>query len=110
LKWKAAFPDFLRRTKEATMQSTFWRAVTVWGLLVAAAPCAATAQQAATVNSYTPAEEQRARGLARSAGYQPGIITMVQAGNFFMNATRAGHRYQITVTADGKLFASDPIE
>jgi MoaA/NifB/PqqE/SkfB family radical SAM enzyme len=90
------------------MRSTFWRNAILVSALVAAHP--ALAQQADTVNSYTPAQEQKARSAARAAGYQPAIITMVQAGNFFMDATRGGHRYQLTITPDGKVYPSNPLD
>ena len=90
------------------MRSTFWRTAILFSALVAAHP--ALAQQGGAVNSYTPAQEQKARGAARAAGYQPTILTMSQGGNFFMDATRAGHRYQLTITPEGKVYASDPLD
>jgi hypothetical protein len=90
------------------MRTTFWRTGLLLSALVAADP--AFAQGAGTVNSYTPAQEQKARSAARAAGYQPTIITMVQADNFFMDGTRAGRRYQLTITPDGKVYASDPLD
>ena len=92
------------------MRSTFWRNAFLFTALVAAMPGLSAAQPLDTVNSYTPAQEQKARSAARAAGYQPTIITMVQAGNFFMEGTRAGHRYQLTITSDGKVFASNPLD
>ena len=90
------------------MRSIFWRTGFLLSALVVALP--AFAQPAGTVNSYTPAQEQKARSAARGAGYQPVNITMVQADNFFMTATRAGHRYELTVTPDGKVYASNPLD
>lgn len=58
-----------------------------------------------TVNSYTPAEEARARKAATDAGYLSPVITSAQAGNFFMNASKDGKSYQLTVTPDGKVYA-----
>ena len=61
-----------------------------------------------TVNSYTPAQEKRADNAARTAGYAPGIVTMAQAGNLFLDATRGGETYSLTVTPDDKVYASTP--
>jgi hypothetical protein len=61
-----------------------------------------------TVNTYTPAEEKRADDAARTAGYAPGIVTMAQAGNLFLNATRDGRTFSLTVTPDEKIYASTP--
>ena len=66
------------------------------------------AQGAQTTNSYTPAQANQARDAARAAGYQPGAITFVQGGNFFINATRNGQTFSLSVTPDGKVYASTP--
>jgi ABC-type sugar transport system substrate-binding protein len=77
-------------------------------LCALAAPGIAAAQAPATVNSYTQAEEAKAREAARAAGYQPGVLTMAQGGNLFFNAMREGRKYALTVTPDGKVYASLP--
>ena len=82
------------------MRSAFLAAV-----LVAANATAAFAAQA-TVNSYTPAEESRAKAMVVKAGYRPDALAAVQDGNFFFMATKGGDTYQATVTASGKLFVS----
>jgi hypothetical protein len=61
-----------------------------------------------TVNDYTAAESRRAEAAARSAGYSKPEITMVQAGNFFLKAEKAGQTYLVTVTPDGKVYPSSP--
>lgn len=61
-----------------------------------------------TVDSYTPAQAERADEAARKAGYTPGIVTMAQAGNLFLDATRGGEMYSLTVTPDAKVYASTP--
>ena len=63
----------------------------------------------ATVNSYTPAQADRARQAVRKAGYTPDAIAAVQDENFFLNARRAGQTYQVTVTRSGKVYASTGI-
>ncbi len=82
------------------MRNAFLAAV----LVVANATAAFAAQ--ATVNSYTPAEESRAKTIIVKAGYRPDTLAAVQDGNFFFTATKGGEMYQATVTAAGKLFAS----
>lgn len=82
-----------------------------WVILALAAGCAPTygaVSPQQTVNSYTPAEEKRADDAARTAGYVPGIVTMAQAGNLFLDATRNGQTYSLTVTPDEKVYASTP--
>jgi hypothetical protein len=63
-----------------------------------------------TVNSYTPAQEQKARAAAKAAGYDSGKVLFAQAGNFFFNASREGRRYALTVTPEGKVYASTPLD
>lgn len=77
------------------------------GLLILSAP--AMAQGGLTVNSFTPAQADKAREAARAAGYQPVTITFAQAGNFFINGTRDGRIYSLTVTPDGEVYASTPV-
>lgn len=79
------------------------------GLACPAAQAASEAHdQLSTVNSYTPAQEAAARLAATRAGYSPGPVLFAQAGNFFFNSTKAGHAYTLTVTPDGKVYASTP--
>ena len=59
-----------------------------------------------TVNSYTPAQERRARAAAQRAGYRPGQVVMAQAGVLFMTATRGAQTVQLTVTPEGQVYAS----
>ena len=79
------------------------------GLGVVLFSAAAAAQPAPTVNSYTPAQADQALAAARAAGYTgSNVITFAQAGNFFINASRDGQKYSLTVTPDGKVYASQP--
>ena len=80
------------------------------GIALYCTPGYGAAGPSATVNSYTPAQEKRADAAARSAGYTPGIVTMAQAGNLFLDATRGGELYSLTVTPDNKVFASTPVQ
>ena len=82
-----------------------WRHLALGALLISSP---ALAQDAQTTNSYTPAQANQARDAARTAGYQPGAITFVQGGNFFINATRNGQTFSLSVTPDGKVYASTP--
>ena len=59
-----------------------------------------------TVNSYTPAQEERAKAAIIKAGYRPDVLAAAQDGNLFFTATKDGEIYQATVTASGKLFLS----
>jgi len=63
-----------------------------------------------TVNDYTAAQSGRAEAAARSAGFEKLEITMVQAGNFFLKGEKAGQSYLLTVTPDGKVYPSAPLE
>lgn len=70
--------------------------------------CGATSAFAeqATVDSYTPRQEERAKAAIVNAGYRPDKLTMVQDGNFFFTATKNGKSYQATVTSAGKVYVS----
>jgi hypothetical protein len=92
-------------TQEAMM--AYRTAILGLGLLMLSAP--AMAQDGQTVNSYTPAQADKAREAARVAGYQPVTVTFAQAGNFFINGTRDGQIYSLTITPDGKVYASMPV-
>ena len=59
-----------------------------------------------TVNDYTAAQSQRAEAAARNAGFGDLEIVMVQEGNFFLNGQKQGQSYGLTVTGDGKVYAS----
>jgi hypothetical protein len=61
-----------------------------------------------TVNDYTATESGRAKAAARAAGFDKLEITMVQAGNFFLNAEKAGQTYFLTVTPEDKVYPSAP--
>lgn len=63
----------------------------------------------ATVNSYTPAQESRAKAAIVRAGYQPDTLAAAQDGNFFFTATKGDELYQATVTASGKVLVSTPL-
>jgi hypothetical protein len=82
------------------MRSAFLAVV----MVVAGATTAFAAQT--TVNSYTPAEESRAKATIVKAGYRPDQLAAVQDGNFFFTATKGGDTYQATVTTSGKLYVS----
>ena len=62
-----------------------------------------------TVNDYTAAEFRRAETAARAAGYSAFELTMVQDGNFFLRGDKAGQRFSLTVTPDGKVYPSAPL-
>jgi len=86
-----------------------WAMAGVGVVLFSAAGYAATPPSGATVNSYTPAEAQQALAAARAAGYTgSNVVTFAQAGNFFINASRGGQTYSLTVTPDGKVYPSQP--
>lgn len=87
---------------------SFRRAFLVLGLALCCTPAYAAGGPSQTVNSYKPAQEKRADAAARNAGYTPGIVTMAQAGNLFLDATRGGALYSLTVTPDDKVYASSP--
>lgn len=76
-------------------------------LPAAAAPPPSSAP-ISTVNTYTSAQEAEARQAATRAGFTPGPVLFAQAGNFFFNASKDGQSYGLTVTPDGKVYASTP--
>jgi hypothetical protein len=82
------------------MRNAFLAAV----MVVANATAAFAAQT--TVNSYTQAEEGRAKAAITRAGYRPDTLAAAQDGNLFFTATKGGDFYQATFTASGKLFFS----
>jgi hypothetical protein len=95
---------FGRSAKEVAMANC-WRHLVLGALLISSP---ALAQGAQTTNSYTPVQANQTRDAARAAGYQPSAITFAQGGNFFINATRNGQTFSLTVTPDGKVYASTP--
>ena len=70
---------------------------------------AQTRDGAPTVNSYTPAQEMRARQAASRSGYGDIQTEFVQDGNFFLTASKGGSRYSLTVTPSGQVYASTPM-
>ncbi len=62
-----------------------------------------------TVNSYSAAEEQRARAAARRDGYTPIGVVWAQAGTIFMYASKGADRHQLTVTPEGQVYASPAV-
>jgi hypothetical protein len=83
-------------------------AMTGVGVVLFSAAAVAQPSATQTVNSYTPAQAQQALAAARAAGYTGGNVSFAQAGNFFINASRGGQTYSLTVTPDGKLYAAAP--
>ena len=69
---------------------------------------AAMAQQGVTnsTNGWTPAQRTSAEAAVKAAGYTPGAISYAQAGSIFIHGTKDGQRYLLTVTQDGKVYAS----
>jgi adenosylcobinamide amidohydrolase len=65
--------------------------------------------QGAMVNSYSAADEAKAKAAVQAAGYTPGVIATAQAGNLFVRATKDGQPYMITVTPDGHAYGGPPI-
>jgi hypothetical protein len=80
------------------------------GILALAAAPAAAAEMArpATVNDYTPAQKHKAFSAARAQGYSGMAVAMAQAGDLFVKADKGGQQYLLTVTPDGKVYASTP--
>jgi hypothetical protein len=74
--------------------------------MMTAQAIAAPMAEPSTVNSFTPAEADRARAAVTRAGYTPEKIVAVQDGNFFFNAGQDGQSYQVTVTRVGKVYAT----
>jgi hypothetical protein len=81
------------------------------GILALAVAPAAAAEMArpATVNDYTPAQKDKAFSAARAQGYSGMAVTMAQAGDLFLKADKGGQQYLLTVTPDGKVYASTPV-
>lgn len=77
------------------------------GLLLAGTP--AVAQSGVTVNDYSATERVRAEKAARAAGFAPIAVVMAQAGHLFLNAEKDGQTHVLTVTPEGKVYASTGI-
>ena len=76
-------------------------------VLAAAAPVMAQQDKAGT-NGWTNAQRQRAEAAVKRAGYAPGAISYAQAGSIFINASKGGEKYLLTVTQQGRVYASTP--
>ena len=76
-------------------------------LLAAAAPVSAQ-QGIAGTNGWTNAQKSRAEAAVRRAGFTPGAISYAQAGSIFINATRRGEHFLVTVSQDGKVHPGLP--
>jgi hypothetical protein len=97
------------RKDDAMTRSAIIPILSMWGLCVCAPAATAAESGPPTVNSYTPAQAKDASQAATQAGYDPGPVLFAQAGNFFFNASKGGHSYGLTVTPDGKVYASTPL-
>lgn len=76
-------------------------------VLAAAAPVLAQ-QGANSTNGWTNAQRQRAEAAVKRAGYAPGAIAYAQGGSIFINGTKGGEHYLLTVTAQGRVHAGIP--
>jgi hypothetical protein len=84
--------------------------MTIGILVLGAAPAlAAEMARPATVDDYTPAQKDKAFAAARAQGYSGMAVTMAQAGDLFLKADRGGQEYLLTVTPEGKVYASTPL-
>ena len=61
-----------------------------------------------TVNSYTPQQMEKAKGLVGKAGRRVVAVENVQDGNFFFIAIGNGAAYLVTVTSSGEVYFSNP--
>ncbi len=77
-------------------------------VLAAAAPVMAQQGAANSTNGWTNAQKTRAEAAVRRAGYAPGPISYAQAGSIFINGTKGGEKYLLTVTPQGRVYASTP--
>jgi len=62
----------------------------------------------ATVDDYTAAQKDKAFAAARADGYSAPVVTMFQAGDFFLKGEKGGKSYLLTVTPQGKVYPSTP--
>ena len=60
-----------------------------------------------TVDDVTPAQLEHGRDLATKAGYRPVVLQFGQDGNLFFTAARNGMSYDVTVTREGQVYASN---
>jgi hypothetical protein len=67
---------------------------------------AAAYAQGGSTNDYTAAQRTAAEAAVKAAGYTPGAVSYAQAGSIFINGTKDGERFMLTVTGDGKVYAS----
>jgi hypothetical protein len=81
-------------------------------VLAAGAPVALAGETAnpVTVNDYTPAQKAKAVSAAEAKGYTNLEVTMAQAGDLFFKGQAGGHTYLLTVTPDGEVYPSVPLE
>jgi hypothetical protein len=77
-------------------------------LVVAAAAPVLAQQGTNSTNGWTNAQRTRAEAAVKRAGYAPGPISYAQAGSIFINGTKGGEKYLLTVTPQGRVFASTP--
>jgi hypothetical protein len=80
-----------------------------WLAVSGASAALAQSSPPGTVNSYSAAEEQRARAAAQREGFTPIGRVWAQAGTFFLYATKDGNRHQLTVTPQGVVHATGPV-
>jgi hypothetical protein len=64
---------------------------------------------AQTTNDYTPAERARAERAARAAGFTNPTVLYAQAGTLFLKAQKGGKVHAVTVTANGRAYASTEV-
>jgi hypothetical protein len=68
---------------------------------------AAMAQLGAnSTNGYTAAQRTAAEAAVKAAGYTPGAVLSAQGGAIFIHGTKDGQPYLLTVSQDGKVYAS----
>lgn len=75
-------------------------------LMITAAASAALAVSETTVNSFTHAQDAKARKAIIEAGYKPNVLEFAQAGNLFYTATKKGDTYEVTVVPSGHAYVS----
>ena len=77
-------------------------------ILVAAA-LLAVSTAAMAQNTYTSADEAKAKAAVTALGFTPGAVATAQAGNLFIRAMKDGQPYMVTVTPDGHAYPGVPI-
>ncbi|HEX3756390.1 MAG TPA: hypothetical protein VHV26_15070 [Rhizomicrobium sp.] len=83
-------------------------AISILTLALTVAASAAQMARPVTVDDYTAAQKDKAFAEARAQGYSGMEVTMAQTGDLFLNADKGGQEYMLTVTPDGKVYASMP--